>query len=91
MTATKKYDLLVKNVRVVRPNKSAVQRADVAVSDGKFARIGREIAASEARKVVDGKGLLAFPGLVDPHMHTGIYSPLARTRSRRAARRRRAA
>ena len=26
---------------------------------------------------IDGKGRLAFPGLVDPHMHTGIYSPLA--------------
>jgi len=49
MTATKKYDLLVKNLRVVRPNKSSVQRVDVAVAEGKFARIGREIDASEAR------------------------------------------
>ncbi len=77
MTTTRKYDLLVKNVRLARPNKAALQRADVAIADGKFARIGREIDAAEARKVVDGKGLLAFPGLVDPHMHTGIYSPLA--------------
>ena len=77
MPVEKKYDLLVKNVRVVRPNKSSVQKSDVAIKDGKFARVAREIRAEEARKVVDGKGLLAFPGLVDPHMHTGIYSPLA--------------
>jgi allantoinase len=27
--------------------------------------------------VHDGRGLLAFPGVVDAHMHSGIYSPLA--------------
>ncbi len=77
MAGATKYELLVKNVRVVRPNKASVQKADVAIADGKFARVAREIAAADARRVVDGKGLLALPGLVDPHMHTGIYSPLA--------------
>ena len=78
MPVEKKYDLLVKNVRLVRPNKTSVQKSDVAIKDGKFARIAREIPAEEARKVVEGKGLLAFPGIVDPHIHTGIYSPLAK-------------
>jgi allantoinase len=77
MPTAKSYDLLLKDVRIVRPNRASVQRGDVAVKDGRFARVGRGIAPAEARKVVDGKGLLAFPGLVDPHMHTGIYSPLA--------------
>jgi allantoinase len=77
MPVAKPYDLLLRNVRVVRPNKTSVQKADIAIKDGRFARVAREIPAEEARKVVDGKGLLAFPGLVDPHMHTGIYSPLA--------------
>jgi allantoinase len=77
MPAAKKYDLLIKNVRIVRPGKSSVQKGDVAIADGKFARVGRDIPVGEARKVVDGKNLLAFPGLVDPHMHCGIYSPLA--------------
>jgi allantoinase len=88
MPAAKKYDLLVKNVRVVRPGKSSVQKGDVAIADGRFARVGRDIPPADARKVVDGKGLLAFPGLVDPHMHCGIYSPLAEdavTESRAAA------
>ena len=88
MPVTKNYDLLIKNVRVVRPNRTAVQRGDVAVKDGKFVRIGRDMPVEEARKVVDGKGLLALPGAVDPHMHTGIYSPLAEdavTESRAAA------
>ncbi|HVN43403.1 MAG TPA: dihydroorotase family protein, partial [Steroidobacteraceae bacterium] len=75
--SAKPYDLLIKNVRVVRPNKTGVMRGDIAVAGGKVAKVGREIAAASAKKVVDGKGLLALPGLVDPHMHCGIYSPLA--------------
>jgi allantoinase len=83
-----KFDLLIKDVRVVRPNKVAVQKGDLAVLGGKIAKVGRDLPAADAKKVVDGKGLLAFPGLVDPHMHTGIYSPLAEdavTESRAAA------
>jgi allantoinase len=71
------FDLLLKNVRVVRPQLQAPQEADIAMRDGKFARIAPGIAAAEARMVVDGKGRLAFPGVVDAHMHTGIYAPLA--------------
>ena len=71
------YDLLIKNVRVVRPRKSAVEKQDIAVRDGKIVKVARALAAASAREVVDGKNQLAFPGLVDPHMHTGIYGPLA--------------
>lgn len=70
------YDLLIKNVRVVRPNASSVEEADIAVTGEKFSRIGRNLPVGEAKTVYDGKGWLAFPGVVDAHMHTGIYSPL---------------
>jgi allantoinase len=70
-------DLIIKNVRVVRPNRQAVDLLDLGVKDGKFARIAPEIAEGEAKEVFDGGRLLAFPGLVDAHMHAGIYSPLA--------------
>jgi allantoinase len=81
-------DLIIKNVRVVRPNKTAVDLLDLGIKDGKFHTIAPEIAASEAKEVFDGKNYLAFPGLVDAHMHTGIYAPLgedAVTESRAAA------
>ena len=73
----KPYDLLIKNVRVVRPQGAAVHEADIAIRAGKFAKVIPGISPSEARKTYDGKGRLAFPGVVDAHMHTGIYSPLA--------------
>ena len=70
------FDLLIKNVRVVRPLGNAVHESDIAVSDGKVALVAPAIDASRARQVHDGRGRLAFPGVVDAHMHSGIYAPL---------------
>ena len=71
-----RYDVLIKNVRLARPGESGLREADIAVNGGKFARIAPSI-GHEAKVVYDGKGRLAFPGVVDAHMHTGIYTPLA--------------
>jgi allantoinase len=82
------YDTLIKNVRLVRPNSDQQPQMDIAISGGRFAAITLDIDASSADTVVDGLGRLAFPGLVDAHMHTGIYSPLnedAVTESKAAA------
>jgi len=70
------YDLLIKNVRVVRPNATSVEQGDIAITGEKFAKVAHGIELREAKQTYDGKGWLAFPGVVDAHMHTGIYSPL---------------
>ena len=82
------YDLVVKGVRVVRPDADTVAEADIAIADGRFAAVRAGIDPAEAAEVVDGAGLLAFPGAVDAHQHWGIYNPLdvdTRTESRAAA------
>ena len=70
-------DLLLKNVRVVRPGGDGAADLDIGISDGKIARLEANIAAEDADEVHDGNNQLVFPGLVDGHMHVGIYSPLA--------------
>lgn len=69
-------DLLIKNVRVVRPGQDA-QQLDVGVEGGRFCRLGPNLDATAAKEVLDGKGRLLFPGVVDVHQHWGIYNPLA--------------
>ncbi len=82
--STPTYDLLIKNVRVVRPHGNAVHEADIAVAGGKRrTRRARPSTSADAKEVYDGRGRLAFPGVVDAHMHSGIYSPLARGRGQR--------
>lgn len=71
------YDLLLKNIRLVRPHQPAVETVDLAVRDGQVDAVAPAIDAASARTVVEGHNRLAFPGLVDAHMHVGIYQPLA--------------
>ena len=70
------FDLLIKNVRVVRPHGNVVFDADIAITGGKIALVAPGIDVTRAKAVKDGKNRLAFPGVVDAHMHSGIYSPL---------------
>lgn len=72
---TTQYDLLVQNVRVVRPNADSIDTCDIAIKDGKFAAIAASIPAEQAAETFDGKSLLAFPGATDAHTHVGIYVP----------------
>ena len=71
------FDLIIKNVRVVRPRGNAVHLCDIAIKDGRFAQVAPGLDVQRAKKVHEGHGWLAFPGVVDAHMHSGIYSPLA--------------
>lgn len=82
------FDLLIKNVRVVRPHQTTPEALDIAIRGGKITGLAPDIPADDAVQVYDGGGKLAFPGLVDAHMHAGIYTPLeqdALTESRAAA------
>ena len=69
-------DLLVKDVRVVRPG-TEPERLDIGVAGGRFDRLAQAIPAGDAAAILDGRGRLAFPGVVDAHQHWGIYNPLA--------------
>jgi len=73
----REFDLIVKNVRVVRPNEKEVNPADIGIKAGKFASIAPSIEPSQGAEIFDAEHKLGFPGAVDAHMHVGIYSPLA--------------
>lgn len=63
------FDLLIRNGRVVDPSQALDAPADVALQAGRVARLAPEIAPDLARTVVDARGLLVLPGLVDYHVH----------------------
>jgi N-acyl-D-amino-acid deacylase len=68
------YDLVITNARVVDGSGNPWFRADVAVSGGRIARVGR-IAPSEGRRVIDARGQVLAPGFIDVHTHVeNIYN-----------------
>lgn len=69
-------DVILTNVSVVLDGQAEPQRVDIGVKDGRIAQIGADLSPDLADTVVDGKGRVAFPGVVDAHQHWGIYNPL---------------
>jgi len=60
------FDLVVRAARVVRP--SGVEQCDIAVIDGRIEAIGSSINENGTAEI-DARGLYAFPGLIDVHVH----------------------
>ena len=63
------YDLVLKGGTVIDPKNQINGAMDVAVSNGKIARVAANIPASEAKKTADVAGLFVTPGLIDIHVH----------------------
>ena len=70
------YDILIRGGEVVDPSQSLHQFRDVAVSNGKIAAVEKDIDCSLARTVIDARGQLVTPGLIDLHVHVYPHSPL---------------
>jgi dihydroorotase len=65
------YDLLIKGGHVLDPGQGLDGQLDIAVHDGKIARIEAGIPAEDAARVIEarGPGRHVVPGLIDLHTH----------------------
>jgi len=63
------YDLLLQGGEVIDPGWPFHGQADVAISKGKIAAVARDIPAGESARVVDVRGKIVCPGLIDIHAH----------------------
>ena len=73
--AAPSYDMVIKGGQIIDPANEINQPMDVAVLDGKVARVAKDIPAAQAKTTVDAAGSYVTPGLVD--MHILQASPLA--------------
>ncbi len=62
------YDIVIKDGTVIDGLRTPRYRADVGISNGQIAQIGR-IPTSEGSTVLDAAGLVVAPGVVDLHTH----------------------
>lgn len=60
--------ILIKNGRVVDPANNLDGKRDVLIENGKITAVKSKV-QSPRSKVIDAKGLLVLPGLVDIHVH----------------------
>jgi N-acyl-D-amino-acid deacylase len=62
------FDLVVKNGMIVDGTRAPRFRDDIAIKNGKIAKIGRT-QQHEAAKVIEADGLIVAPGFIDLHTH----------------------
>jgi dihydroorotase len=72
--APARFDLVIKGGKVVDPSQQLSAPRDVGIRDGKIAEV-TEIAETEARQVLDARGKIVTPGLIDVHVH--VYDGVA--------------
>ncbi len=63
------YDLLLRGGRVIDARNSIDGVMDVAIKDGKIARVAPGLFAGDAIKTIDVRGMVVSPGLIDLHVH----------------------
>jgi dihydroorotase len=73
MPDNKPYDLLLRGGHVIDPASNINGVMDVAIRDGKIAAVQKDILPASAREVVDVRGKLVIPGMIDTHAHVYQY------------------
>ncbi len=62
--------VLIRNGTVMTATKGTLENTDVLITNGKIARIGRNIAAPAGVRVIDATGKYVSPGIIDAHSHS---------------------
>ncbi len=68
------YDLLIKNGHIIDPKNNIDAKMDIAVADGKIAKLATTISSNAAKKTIDATDLYIVPGLIDIHTHVFVGS-----------------
>ncbi len=64
-----KYDIIVKEGRVIDGSGNPPSTADIGIKDGKIAAIEPSLDEGEAGEVIQAQGLIVAPGFIDVHTH----------------------
>ena len=69
----KPANVLVRNTTVwTMDDQGKMEKTDIHVSDGKIARIGRNLEAPRGAVEIDGRGKHVTPGMIDAHLHVAM-------------------
>ena len=63
--------MIIKNTTILDENFEIVREKDILIREGNIVRIGEKLSVEAEEEILEGKGFLFMPGLIDSHMHTG--------------------
>jgi dihydroorotase len=73
MSTTPAYDTLLQGGHVICPASGIDGVMDIAIANGRIAAVKKDILPSAAKSVIDARGKLVIPGMIDTHAHVYKY------------------
>lgn len=70
------YDIVIRGGEVIDPSQGLRKVCDVAVTGERIAAVEESIDATGVHQVIDARGQLVVPGLIDLHVHVYPHAPL---------------
>jgi dihydropyrimidinase len=71
-------DVLITNASLVNPNGGISFDTNILIENGKIKKLSKSISDTNAGKKINVNGKYVLPGLIDPHVHYGVYTPINR-------------
>ena len=68
-------DCIIKDGNLVIPKEGIIE-GSLGIKDEKIVIISKSLDYATAKEVIDAKGNYVFPGVIEPHVHFGLGSPL---------------
>jgi imidazolonepropionase-like amidohydrolase len=65
-------NVLIKNGTVLTITKGVKENSDILVTNGKIARIDKNISAPNGTSIIDATGMFVMPGIIDAHSHIAL-------------------
>ena len=62
----------IRDVRIVTGTGEIIAEGNIVMQDGRIAAMGPNVNIPEDAETVDGRGLTAYPGMIDPHTTVGM-------------------
>ena len=70
--------ILIKGGRIIDPSQGIDTKGNILIENGKiksYPKTTKKFEQDSRVKVIDAKGKVVCPGLVDIHVHLRVYSP----------------
>ena len=65
---------LIRGANVLTGSGAEIDGANVLIENGRITAVGKDIAAPDGAKLIDGAGKWVTPGIIDVHSHLGVYA-----------------
>jgi imidazolonepropionase-like amidohydrolase len=65
--------LAIKGGKIYTITKGVIDEGTILIENGKIKSVGKSVKVPEGAEVIDAKGKVVMPGLVEAHCHIGIY------------------